>query len=49
MAAELQGKLQIAQEEEAQAMKLVKTLQSKLAASSAATTALAADQGNQRR
>ena len=38
------GKLQIAQEEEAQAIKLVKTLQSKLAATSAATAALAADQ-----
>jgi hypothetical protein len=38
------GKLQIAQEEEAQAIKLVKTLQSKLAATSAATAAMAADQ-----
>jgi hypothetical protein len=45
LAAELQGKLQIAQEEEAQALKLVKTLQSKLSATSAATTALSADQG----
>ena len=38
------GKLQIAQEEEVQAIKLVKTLQSKLAAASAATAAMTADQ-----